>query len=118
MSSFITFQEDMSARVWNSTFKTILRRLEACSAKNKIAARILKENPIAAQIAGLNLKSLTNEEILGFIQFLSGLRSEAAVITEAWSFPKQIAQFPIDLESTIEKANKAVVATGYRSESK
>lgn len=118
MSSFFTFSEDTKSVVWNSTFKTILRKLEECEPENPTAAKILAENPIARPIGGLNLRTLTDEEIIGFIRILDSLRASAEQITEGWRFPKQVAQFPIDLESTIKQANKAVVATGYRSESK
>lgn len=107
MSSFITFPGPISARVWNSTFKTILRKLEDASTDNKLAARILEENPIAAPIGGLNLTTLTDDDILEFIRFISCLRDSATMITVDWSIPNNIAQFPIDLETTIEEANKA-----------
>lgn len=106
MSSSITFREDVSATVWNSTFKIILRKLEECSSVNKTATSILRENLIAAPIGSLNLKSLSAEELAGFIQLLSGLRDETERITEEWNLPQQRAQFPIDLESTIKKAQQ------------
>tara|TARA_B110000305_G_C19207217_1_gene524111 strand:- start:385 stop:741 length:357 start_codon:yes stop_codon:yes gene_type:complete len=118
MSSLLTFSEEIKSAVWNSTFKTILRKLEGCSAENPTAAKILAENPIARPIGGLNLTSHTDDEIIGFISIITSLRDSAAQITQGCSFPKQVAQFPIDLEITIEMANKAVVATGYRSKSK
>jgi len=98
--------------VWNSTFKTILRKLEGASNDNQLAARILEDNPIAAPIGGLDLTTLKDENILDFIRFISELRDNAPMITKEWSFPEQIAQFPIDLETTIEKANKSCEATG------
>ena len=117
MSSFLTFSEDTKSVVWNSTFKRILRKLEECSSESPIAARILEDNPIAGPIGGLNLASLTDDEMIEFIRIITSLRESAKQITQDWSFPKQVAQFPIDLETTIEKANKTVVATDYRSES-
>lgn len=98
--------------VWNSTFKTILRKLEEASNDNQLAARILEDNPIAGPIGGLNLTTLTAKDILDFIRFISDLRNNAPVITKDWSSPEKLAQFPIDLEATIEEANKSSEAKG------
>lgn len=108
MSSFLTFSEDTKAGVWNSTFKTILRKLEECAAENPTAAKILEENPIARPVGGLNLTSLADHETRGFISIITSLRESADQITAGWTFPKQVAQFPIDLDTTIEQANKAL----------
>jgi hypothetical protein len=107
MSSFITFPGPVSARVWNSTFKTILSKLEDASNADQLAARILEENPMAAPIGGLNLTTLTDHDIHEFIRFISSLRDNATTITSEWSTPTNIAQFPTDLDATIEEANKA-----------
>lgn len=74
--------------------------------ENPTAAKILAENPIARPVGGLNLTSLTDDEIMGFVVIITSLQERAEQITQGWSFPKQVAQFPIDLETTIEKANR------------
>jgi hypothetical protein len=111
MSSFLSFPSDIKTVVWNSTFKTILRKLEASSADNRTAARVLEENPIAGPIGGLDLRSFTRNDLLDFIRFLAELRNDASTITEGWRFPEQVRQFPVDLDSTIEVASRAVAAT-------
>src|SRR5688572_26437922 len=108
MSSFFKFHGDSTAVVWNSTFKTILRELEDRRTEDQFAARALDENPIARSIGMLYLTSFTPDELKRFICILSDLRGDASTITEGWRFPEQIAQFPIDLDAVIEKANKTL----------
>jgi hypothetical protein len=111
MSSFIKFRGDITAVVWNSTFKTILRELENRRTEDQFAARALDENPIARSIGMLYLTSFTPDELNRFVCIISELLGTAATLTEGWEFPKQVTQFPIDLEAVVEKANKTLLAT-------
>ena len=110
MSSFITFPGNRSAVVWNSSFKAILSMLENASVNNQLASHILEANPIAAPIGGLNLNTLTDAQIIEFVQFIADLRDEAPQITESWSVVTNIAQFPIDLQSIIEQGEQSEMA--------
>ena len=81
-----------------------MSKLEEASNADQFAARILEENPIAAPVGGLNLTTLTDDEILEFIRFISCLRDNASMITSDWKTPTNIAQFPTDLDATIREA--------------
>ena len=107
MSSSIWFSEEITATIWNSSFKTILEKLEEFATESEVAAQILKENPVAAQIGAINLKGLSNQELRQFVDFVTLLQDDVASITTKWTTANNIAQFPIDLETTIEKAIKA-----------
>ncbi|BCX46758.1 hypothetical protein HAHE_06660 [Haloferula helveola] len=96
-----------SVRVWNSTYKVIMRELEWRAATDEIAARILGLNPAARPIGLVDLTALDAVEKKGFLDLIGDLRGRASSISTGWCFPEQVDRFPKDLDSIIERANEA-----------
>lgn len=82
-----------------------------------MAARILAENPVAAQIGALDVQALTNPELRESGSIIIAVQEQASEITTGRTSPDQAAQFSTDLEILFAKAHQALgAAAGGRKE--
>jgi hypothetical protein len=111
MSSFVQFPGSVTATIWNSTFEIVLRVLGERSEMNPMAARALRDNPIAGPIALLNLTSFSQSDLGVFIELMSELKRHASEITCGWASPQQVQRLPDDLGTLIQRATETLAST-------